>query len=109
MMHWKSLGQFPQVEKLILNGTSIDGKNLEELIKCKQLKELALSNTSINKDQLSVLSGLAQLKTLYLWNTSVKPEDLPTLEASLPGVQLELGYQADPTEILQLRPTTLSQ
>lgn len=100
----KILGKFPHLEKLLLNGTSITGENLQELVNCQNLQELALSNTAISKDQLSVLGDLNQLKTLYIWNTSITIEDLPELEKMLPDVQFELGYQVDPTEILQLSP-----
>lgn len=98
------LGQFSQLEKLFLNSTLISGQNLEELVKCQNLKEIALSNTRINKDQLAVLSGLDQLETLYLWNTAVTSEDLTVLEKTLPNVHFDLGYQADPKEVLQLSP-----
>ncbi len=98
------LGQFPHLEKLFLNGTPITGETLEALVNCQNLQELALSNTTISKDQLAVLSELEQLKTLYIWSTSVTIDDLPELKRMLPGVQFELGYQADPTEILQLSP-----
>lgn len=98
------LSQFPHLEKLSLNNTPISGNNLDLLTNCQNLRELALSNTSISKDQLAVLSELEQLKTLYIWSTSVTIDDLPELKRMLSGVQFELGYEADPNEILQLSP-----
>ena len=42
------ISQFPNLEKLILNGTAITGENLDILKSCKYLKELALINTNLS-------------------------------------------------------------
>lgn len=103
----KTLSQFPNLEKVILNGTNITGATLGQLSSCQKLKEIALSNTKVQKSALSALTELPLLRTVYAWETQIKPEDLVEITAYLPDLTLELGYQVQPEEMLQLRPPQL--
>ncbi|RMG66752.1 MAG: peptidylprolyl isomerase [Bacteroidetes bacterium] len=101
------IGQFPHLEKLILNGTEITGATLGELQACTALKSLAVSNTAVDAAGLSALAGLPGLRELFLWNTQVDSADLGSLAQRLPGVALQTGYMPDPTEQLRLSPPQL--
>ena len=97
------LSQFEHLEKLNLNGTSITGKNLNELVKNKNLQQLSLASTVVN---LSSLDGLAKsaIKHVYLWNTKVTEQDLVSLKKKMPSIAWDLGYIPDKNEILKLTP-----
>lgn len=97
------LSQFEHLEKLNLNGSSITGKNLNELVKNKNLQQLSLASTAVD---LTVLDGLAKsaVKTVYLWNTKVTVQDLVTLKKKMPSITWDLGYIPDKNELLKLTP-----
>jgi hypothetical protein len=102
------ISPFTNLEQLVLNGTKISGATLDQLVRCTQLKEIALSDTPIDQTHLLAFAKLPQLKRIYAWETAVRPTDLAKLAQDLPGVKIELGYQASPEEILQLSPPLLT-
>ena len=97
------LSQFEHLEKLNLNGTSITGKNLNELVKNKNLQQLSLASTALD---VKVLDGLAKsvVKTVYLWNTKITEQDLANLKKKMPSITWDLGYIPDKNELLKLTP-----
>lgn len=103
----KLVSDFPNLEKIILNGTGITGANLAELVQCKKLASIALSNTSVKKSDLFPLAALPYLSRLYFWETEITEKDLPELQKNLPGVTFDFGYQANPNEKLKLSPPVL--
>jgi uncharacterized membrane protein YphA (DoxX/SURF4 family) len=98
----KSLAQFPELRKLILNFTDIEGKTLGELRKLTRLRELSLSGTQVTIAEVKVLAGMPSLQKVYVWSTSVKPEDISAFKSQT-KIQFETGYQSD-TVILALNP-----
>ncbi len=96
------ISQFPNIEKLILNGTDITGKHLDALKSCEQLAEIALSNTPISFPSLQLLSDFVGLKKVYLWNTAITQKELIQLEQQMPQVAFELGFVPDEEEQLKL-------
>ncbi len=103
----KFIGQFQNLEKLILNGTNITGKTLNELKNCKKLHSLGLSSTAVNSDKMSVLKEFPALKNVFIWNTSISQEALAALKKEMPKIQFDGGYVPDQAEILQLSPPVL--
>lgn len=101
------LGQFPNLEKIVLNGTKIRGSALAALRNHKKLRDIALSNTAIQKEDLLALADLPELQTIYAWETQLSKNEVEALNAQLPGVHIELGYRPDPGEKLQLSPPLL--
>ena len=97
------LSQFEHLEKLNLNGTSITGKNLNELLKNKNLQQLSLASTAVD---FTTLDGLAKsaVKTVYLWNTKVTAQHLASLKKKMPSITWDLGYIPDKNELLKLTP-----
>lgn len=97
-----TVAQFEQLEKLILNGTDITGKNLAALKACKKLKELALSNTQVDLNLRSALDQLPFLTEVYVWNTVLSQEDLEQLKEAYPRITFHEGYQPEEGELLKL-------
>ena len=104
----KLLKPFPNLEKLILNGTDITGASLGELAACTKLNHIALSNTSVKATDLYPLANLPALQTIYLWETEVSEDDLTALQQKMPSVNFDLGFQASSEEMLQLSPPILA-
>lgn len=97
------LSKFEHLEKLNLNGSSITGKNLNELVKNKNLQQLSLATTAVD---VKVLDGLAKsvVRTVYLWNTKITEQDLANLKKKMPSITWDLGYIPDKNELLKLTP-----
>ncbi|MBX2815111.1 MAG: chitobiase/beta-hexosaminidase C-terminal domain-containing protein [Saprospiraceae bacterium] len=102
-----TVGDFKNLEKLILNGTDIDGSGLAYLRNCSQLRSLGLSECQVDFSQLQVLADFPSLREISLWNTPISPEQITALKKDMPGVQFELGYVPDPSEQVSLSPPIL--
>ncbi|MFM1962944.1 MAG: hypothetical protein RLZZ172_1789, partial [Bacteroidota bacterium] len=100
----KSLSQFPNLEKLNLNGTSITGKNLNLLAACTQLEQISLASTAIKIDALNALAAMPSLKKVFLWNTGVTEKDVTNLTSQYPAIRWDMGYIPDKNELLKLTP-----
>ncbi|MDX2245846.1 MAG: FN3 associated domain-containing protein [Bacteroidia bacterium] len=104
----KTIGQFTNLEKLILNGTDVTGATFSDLAGCTKLRSLAFSNTSVNKEILfSSLHKLTGLKDVFLWSTAVSENDLPELTEKFPDIGFEYGYIPDDSTQLALTPPVL--
>jgi uncharacterized membrane protein len=103
----KTIAQFINLEKLILNGTGISGKTLGDLKTCFKLKSLSLSNTKVTAEALSALATMPSLKEVYLWNTGIMNNQLAAAEKKSPGIKWYSGYTPDPAEKLKLTPPLL--
>ena len=99
-----ALSAFTNLETLILNGTSIQGKGLKELSALPQLTHLALSGTGIGPSALGPFLERTKVKRIYCWNTGVTANDLPALLALNPGIAWDLGSHPNPGEVLRLTP-----
>ncbi len=100
----KSLSQFPNLEKLNLNGTCITGKNLNVLTACKQLEQISLASTALKIEALKALAVIPSLKKVFLWNTQVTEKDIARLTSQYPGIKWDMGYIPDKNELLKLTP-----
>ncbi len=98
----KTLSSFPNLEKLILNGTDIQGSTLELLSKNQQLQSLSLSNTELDPASLTGLEKIGSLKELYIWSTGISEEEVREWKEKLSGVRVHEGYIPDENEILKL-------
>jgi hypothetical protein len=98
----KSLAQFPNLEKLILNQTKVEGKKLSDLNRLQNLKSLSLSSTKVKAEDLPVLAENKRLTEVYLWNTLVTEKDLIDLKSKFTSVNWQIGYVPDAKEILRL-------
>jgi len=103
----KTIAQFSNLEKLLLNNTDITGENLEELKACAKLNHLALSGTAVKEKHLQVLADFPALKEVYLWNTDIPTTAIDSLNKAFPNLIFERGYVVNKDEVLQLSPQRL--
>ncbi len=103
----KTIAQFENLEKLILNNSEVTGKTLAELKKLPKLTSLALSGTKVDKSALATLAQLPGLKEVFVWNTSLTATDVVQLEQQNKGIRFIAGYVPNDTEILKLNPPIL--
>lgn len=100
----KVVGEFPHLERLVLNGTDISSEGLEQLKNCQQLRSLALSSTGVGAELSSLLAQWPQLKEVFVWNTNLDSSSLAQISEEYPDVSVELGYVPDAEEILDMSP-----
>ncbi|MBX2874547.1 MAG: chitobiase/beta-hexosaminidase C-terminal domain-containing protein, partial [Saprospiraceae bacterium] len=106
--HLKDLSDFPNLEKLILNGTEISGSNLETIGSLQALQSLALSNTRTDSSLVELLRQLVNLEEVYVWNTGIDSSLVVSWQAEFPNVQFHLGFVPDLTEKLKMSPPTVA-
>lgn len=104
----KELKDFPNLEKLILNGTEVSGSNLQTLGSLNALKSLALSNTKTDSGLVELLRELDELEQVYIWNTAIDSNLIESWQKEFPGVNFHLGFEPDLTEKLKMSPPTLA-
>ena len=102
-----TLAKFPNLEKLILNGTDISGENLSVLSANQNLQSLSLSNTEISTTALKEIEQLTSLNELYVWSTDLEESELEELEKLNSQLEVYTGYVPDENEVLALNPPRL--
>lgn len=101
----KTISQFTELRKLILNFTDITGSTLQELKKLPKLRSLSLSGTKVKLAQVQALSQIPSLKNVFVWNTELTPDEMITLKKSA-GINYETGFRGD-TLVLNLNPPVI--
>lgn len=99
----KTISQFENLERLLLNFTHISGAALPEIKKLKQLKQLSLSGTQIKATQLQALSGFQNLKTVEIWNMPLSANDIEGMKRQMKHIHFVEGFKGD-TIVLKLSP-----
>ncbi len=100
----KAIAQLPNLEKLVLNGSSITGTTLGQLKACGKLRSIAVSSTAVDAQALERLAGLPAVKEVFAWNTKATAAQVQALQKKYPNITWIGGYQPDPNESLQLTP-----
>lgn len=103
----KTIGQFVNLEKLILNNSSITNKGLEEIKKLKLLRSLSVAGTKTDKNVATIFSQLDSLKEVFVWNSGITAADAKELQMQITGIRIDPGYIPDENEILNLTPPML--
>jgi uncharacterized membrane protein/mono/diheme cytochrome c family protein len=103
----KTVYQFANLEKLILNNSSITNSGLNELNKLKRLQSVSLSGTKVDKNISQYLSSADSLKEIFIWNTNISVEEAKALQTQFKKIKFNVGYVPDEKEILSLTPPTL--
>ncbi|MCF2518482.1 FN3 associated domain-containing protein [Dyadobacter sp. CY351] len=101
----KSLTQFTELRKLILNFTDITGATLGELKKLEKLRELSLSGTAVKMEHVKSLETFPSLKKVFIWSTGLTTDELASLRKGQ-KIAFETGFRSD-TVILPLSPPTI--
>ena len=104
----RDLKDFPNLEKLILNGTKVSSPNLETIGSLKSLRSLALSNTQVDTGLVELLKVLPLLEELYVWNTAIDSIVVDRWQQDFPGIEFHLGFKPDLNEKLKMSPPALA-
>jgi hypothetical protein len=86
------LAAMKNLSMLHLERAAIDDDALTHLSGLANLQYLNLYGTEITDSGLKHISGLGRLNRLYLWQTKVSYDAAMGLEKSIPGLQVNLGY-----------------
>ncbi len=86
------LAQMPHLAWLHLEHATIDDAALAHLSQLSELEYLNLYGTPITDAGLQHLSKLPRLARLYLWQTKASYDAAMSLEQSIPGLVVNLGF-----------------
>ena len=100
----KTINQFPNLEKLILNNSLITNNALSEIKKLKSLRSLSLAGTQIDKNAVPFVLQLDSLKEVFIWNTKITATEAGELQKQNKKIRFDRGYIPDENEILTLTP-----
>ena len=85
------IGNFPHLQKLLLQQTAISDKGIVKLKKLAYLTHLNLYGTKVTDESLPNLSELKRLKKLYLWKTNTTSEGVAKFVNSKPKTEVNTG------------------
>lgn len=100
----KTINQFTNLEKLILNNSLITNKGLGEIKKLKNLRSLSLAGTKIDKNSARSFLEIDSLKEVFIWNTNISVAEAEELQKQNRKIVFDRGYVPDKNEILTLTP-----
>ena len=100
----KTINQFTNLEKLVLNNSLITNNALSEIKKLKNLRSLSLAGTKIDKNAAQSFSQLDSLKEVFIWNTNISATEADELQKQNKKIRFDRGYIPDENEILTLTP-----
>ena len=100
----KTINQFANLEKLILNNSLITNHALNDIKKLKSLRSLSLAGTQIDKNAAPSFSQFDSLKEVFVWNTKISAAEVNELQKQNPKIRFDRGYIPDENETLTLTP-----
>jgi hypothetical protein len=98
----KTINQFTNLERLILNNSLITNSSLAEIKKLKSLRSLSLAGTQIDKNAAQSFSQFDSLKEVFIWNTKISATEADELQNQNKKIQFDRGYVPDENETLTL-------
>ncbi|WP_194777309.1 c-type cytochrome domain-containing protein [Pararhodonellum marinum] len=102
----QQLAEFDQLEKLQMNFTGVNSKDLRLLQPLKNLKSLSLVGNTLEAEVLELLESFPALEKLYLWKTGFEESDVSALQLARPEILIDLGFM-DEGETYALNPPSL--
>ena len=103
----KTVNQFTNLEKLILNNSLITNNAISEIKKLKSLQTLSLAGTQIDKNAAQSFSQFDSLKEVFIWNTKISATEADELQKQNKKIRFDRGYIPDENEILTLTPPSV--
>jgi hypothetical protein len=93
------LSEFPNLNRLRLNGTKLTAATVENLSKLRHLESLNLYDTEVDDTVFAHLKRFPALKRLYLWQTKVTSEAATAFAEARPAIDVNTGFKFTlPTE-----------
>jgi mono/diheme cytochrome c family protein len=89
---WAELAKLKNLNRLHLEKSSIDDAGLAHLSALPRLEYLNLYGTGITDAGLEHLKPIKRLRKLYLWQTKVGYDPAMALQAAMPGIEVNLGW-----------------
>ncbi|WP_161596702.1 c-type cytochrome domain-containing protein [Chitinophaga vietnamensis] len=86
-----TLAQMPQLTRLEMKNTSINGSGLAKLNSCTELRYLNLNGVKINAAALAALQQNKKLQQLYLYQTGITSATTADLQRALPKLAIDTG------------------
>jgi len=84
--------------RLQLHKTKITDAGLQYLKGLQRLNSLNLYGTEVTDKGIEQLAGLKNLRKLYVWQSKVTSDGAKKLQAEVPGLIVEMGFEAKPAE-----------
>src|SRR5215203_4517010 len=100
----KTVAQFINLEKLVLNNSLITDSALSDIKKLKHLQSLSLAGTQIDKNAAQLFSKFDSLKEVFIWDTKISASEADELQKQNKKIRFDRGYIPDENEILTLTP-----
>jgi len=100
----KTIDQFTNLEKLILNNSLITNDALNDIRKLKSLRSLSLAGTQIDKKAALSFAQFDSLKEVFIWNTKISATEANELQKQNEKIRFDRGYVPDQNEVLTLTP-----
>ena len=94
----QALPQFEHLTRLHLENTAVSNAGLAHLKDLPYLEYLNLYGTKVSDEGIAQLSELKNLRKLYLWQTDVTAQAATQLEEAVPGLEVNLGLDAIPSD-----------
>ena len=94
----EAVGQLKNLTKLHLEKTAVTDDGLAHLKELQRLEYLNLYGTAVTDAGLTHLESLTSLKSLYLWQSQATREGADRLTASIPGLEVNLGWELTTTD-----------
>ena len=87
------IAKLASIERLYLEKTKIDDAGLAHLRDLRNLTRLNIYGTAVTDAGLEHLTGLTNLQKLYLWQTQVTDGGVAKLQAALPDLVINRGWE----------------
>jgi len=100
----KTVSQFTNLEKLVLNNSWITNDALNEIKKLKGLQSLSLAGTQIDKNAGQSFLQFDSLKEVFIWNTRISATEAGEIQKQNRKIRFDQGYIPEENEILTLTP-----
>ena len=97
------LVRLKNLARLHLERSNVDDEGLASIAQLEQLEYLNLYGTAITDDGLAEVAKLKNLNRLYLWQTKASYDNAMSLEQTIPGLLVNLGF--DHPEVARRRLT----
>jgi len=85
------VGTMPELQRLYLQNTDVEGTGLSSLVGLDRLEYLNLFGTKVDDSVLDALAEIESLQTVYLWETEVSDQGVRELREHRPDLTVEFG------------------